>query len=204
MNKRRSILLGAALLALFALPGGAQGADHNDSPAAKDDPAADITDVFAWHTEQGRLVLVVDFAGLQAAGSTGTYDADMLYGIHIDRDGDNVSDHDIWVRFGQNGTGNWGVQVTGLPDEEPLVGAVDTVLTSAGGAMVFAGPREDPFFFDFEGFLETLDTGTLSFDPERSVFDGTNVTAIIIEVDAAAAAGGSDALSIWATTGRKG
>lgn len=204
MKTLRRTLLIAGILGIVALPGGAHGADHTDSPAASDDPAADIADFYAWHTDGGRLVLVLDFAGLQAAGSTGTYDADMLYGFHIDRDGDHAPDHDIWVRFGQNGAGEWGVQVEGLPGEETFSGPVDTVLTSDGGAQVYAGPREDPFFFDFEGFLETLDTGTLSFDPERSVFDGTNVTSIVVEVDLAAAADGSEALGIWATSGRKG
>ena len=144
-------LVTAALVAVAVVPGGAHGADHTDSPAATDDPAVDISDFYAWHTDEGRLVLVLNFAGLQDAGSTGTYDADVLYGFHVDRDADAVSDHDIWVRFGQNGAGDWGVQVTGLPGEDAVAGAVDATWTTDGGAMVFAGPREAPFFFDFEG-----------------------------------------------------
>ena len=42
--------MAAAALAAALLPGTAFAADHIDSPAASGDPAADITDVFAWMT----------------------------------------------------------------------------------------------------------------------------------------------------------
>ncbi len=204
MKRNHQIILGTALLAAALVPVVAVAADHTDSPAAAADLAADLTDFYAWHKDNGNLVLITNFAGLQAAGSTATYDADVLYGIHADLDGDGVSDHDIWVRFGENGAGEWGVQVVGLPGEEPLVGPVGEALTSGAGAMVWAGAREDSFFFDFEGFTETLDTGTLAFDGTRDSFAGTNVTSIVIELDADALADGGDSLSLWATTGRKG
>ena len=194
-----------ALAALIMLnPTSAIAADHTDSPAAADDPAADIADLYVWHTEDERLVSVLTFAGLTGAGEPASYDDEMLYGIHIDRDGDNVSDHDIWFRFGEDTAGNWGVMASGLPGEtDPLIGAVDEVLDSDAGAQVFAGPREDPFFFDFEGFTDTLATGTLSFDAERDSFMGTNVTALVVEMDLAAVADGATSLSMWATSRRK-
>ncbi len=204
MNRRTTTRLLTTALAVVAIPAVALAADHTDSPAAEDDPAADISDFYVWHTADGRLVLVLNYAGLTAAGDPATYDAGMLYGFHIDRDGDNASDHDIWVKFGQNGADEWGVQVTGLPGDDVVTGAVDTNLATTGGNDVFAGPREDPFFFDFQGFLDTLDTGTLMFDPTRDSFAGTNVTSIVIEIDAAMAADGADNLSIWATAARKG
>ncbi len=204
MKRFTKPLLGAALMAVSLIPGAARGADHADSPLAGGDPAADISDFYAWHTEGDRLVLVANFAGLAAPGAPGTYDADVLYGFRIDRDDDGVSDHDIWVRFGQNGAGEWGVQVAGLPGEEPVVGPVNEELSSPGGAQVFAGPREDSFFFDLDGFQATLQSGDLSFDGTNDTFAGTNVTSIVIEADLAGIADGADTLSIWATTGRKG
>jgi len=204
MNRRNTTRLLATALAVVTIPTVALAADHTDSPAAEDDPAADISDLYAWHTQDDRLVLVLNYAGLTAAGGQATYDADMLYGFHIDRDGDNVSDHDIWVRFGQNDADEWGVQVEGLPGDDTVSGAVDTNMTTTGGNMVFAGPREDPFFFDFEGFMDTLSTMTLAFDPTRDSFANTNVTSIVVDVDLDMAASGSDALSIWATASRKG
>lgn len=193
----------AGLLAITGLSGLAIAADHTDSPAAAADPAVDIADFYAWHTDD-KLVAVVTFAGLSDAGAPATYDAETVYGIHIDTDDDNEPDQSIWVKFGQNGAGDWGVQAMGIPGEDDaVVGEVATNIEGAGGSLVFAGLREDPFFFDFEGFGDTLETGTLSFDAERDSFAGTNVTAIVIEMDRAAAAGDSESLSMWATAGRK-
>lgn len=197
----------AAIVGLSAIAGlslRAMAADHTDSPTAAGDPAVDIADFYAWHTDDGRLVAALTFAGLGEAGGDAVYDRETLYGIHIDSNGDNVADRDIWVRFGQNAAGEWGVQAMGLPGEsEALIGAVETNLEGAGGARLFAGLREDPFFFDFEGFGDTLATATLAFDPDRDSFAGTNVTALVIDVDLAAAADGADNLSIWATAARK-
>ena len=204
MKSTHVLLSCAAVVAATALPMVALAADHTDSPAAAADPAADLTDFYAWHTEGGKLILVLNYAGFATPGTAATYDAGVLYGFHVDRDGDNVADQDLWIRFGQDSGGNWGVQVEGLPGEsEHLVGAVETNLVGAGGSMVYTGLRDDPFFFDFEGFETTLMTGTLSFDAMRDSFAGTNVTSIVLELDTAAVADGSENLSIWATTARK-
>lgn len=192
----------AALVTLYQPV--ALAADHTDSPAAADDPAADIADFYVWHTQDDRLVSILTFAGLGEAGGTASYDAALLYGIHIDRDGDNVSDHDIWFRFGQDGAGNWGVMASDLPGESgAVIGAVGETIDGEGGAQVYAGLSEDPFFFDFEGFTNTLATGTLGFDAERDSFAGTNVTALVVEMDLAAVADGATSLQMWATTSRK-
>jgi hypothetical protein len=194
----------AVLAAVSLQPPGVLAADHTDSPAAADDPAVDIADFYAWHTDGGRLVSVLTFAGLGEAGVAATYDAETLYGIHIDRDGDNASDRDIWFRFGQNGNGDWGVMATGIPGEDaPVSGAVQTNLDGAAGTQLFAGLTEDPFFFDFEGFGDTLATGDLAFDAERDSFAGTNVTAIVVEMDLDDAVDGAATLSMWATASRK-
>ena len=60
----------------------------------------------------------------------------------------------------------------------------------------------DPFFFDLQGFTDTLGTGTLSFDDMRDGFAGQNVTAVVIEVPVAAAIDGNSSLSLWATSAR--
>jgi hypothetical protein len=197
-------LLGTVALTVALATSGVFAADHAEAPGTMADLAADITDVYAWHTENGTIVAVVDFAGLQEAGSTGTYDADVLYGLHIDNDGDNEPDIDVWVRFGQNGAGEWGVQALNVPGSDvPLEGPVDTVIDGGNGVQLYAGPRDDPFFFDLDGYKATLMSGTLMFDNTNDTFAGTNVTAIVIEMDADAAAGGGDGLQLWATTGRK-
>lgn len=205
MRKIQLITLSLGVGAGLALgSSGVFAADHSEAPGTMADLAGDISDFYAWHTADDKVVAVLDFAGLAAAGSAATYDADMLYGIHIDNNGDNEPDIDVWVRFGQNGAGEWGVQVVDLPGADATVeGAVDTVIDAGGGLRVFAGPREDPFFFDLEGYLETLDTQTIAFDMTRDSFAGLNVTAIVVEMDAATASGGMDGFQMWATSGRK-
>ncbi|NJK33270.1 MAG: DUF4331 domain-containing protein [Deltaproteobacteria bacterium] len=203
------------LIALTLAVGGGLGlgasgvfaADHIEAPGTQNDTPGDITDFYAWHTDDNKLVAVIDFDGLKEAGTaTGTYDPDMLYGVHIDSDGDNVADIDVWVRFGQNGEGEWGMQVTNLPGagEDPVVGPVETEIDAGNGLRVFAGLRDDPFFFDLDGYLETLMSGTLSFDSANDSFAGTNVTSIVLEMDATMAAGGGTTLQTWATSARRG
>jgi hypothetical protein len=205
MRKIQLIALSLGVGAGIALgTSGVFAADHLEAPGTQMDTAADLTDLYAWHADD-KIVAVVDFDGLQGPGSTGTYDPDVLYGIHIDNNNDNEPDIDVWVRFGQNGAGDWGVQVVGLPGADATVeGPVDEVLDAGAGLRVFAGPREDPFFFDLDGYQATLMSSTLSFNADNDTFAGTNVTAIVVEMDAAAAADGNPApLRIWTTSGRK-
>ncbi|WP_181232886.1 DUF4331 family protein [Enhygromyxa salina] len=191
--------------AMLLLNDGVQAADHNEAPGTQMDPAADIADFYAWETADDKLVAAVTFAGLTEAGADPTYDPDVLYGIHIDNNDDNVADIDIWCRFGTNMAQDvWGVQCLNVPGaaDADTNGEVGAPIDGGNGTMIFAGPREDPFFFDFEGFVNTTMTGDLMFDPARDSFAGTNVTAIVIEMDALVAAGEGTTLQIWATTGR--
>ncbi|WP_240480308.1 DUF4331 family protein [Enhygromyxa salina] len=191
--------------AMLLVNDGVQAADHTEAPGTQADPPADITDFYAWEAPDDKLVAVVNFAGKTEAGADPTYDTQVLYGIHIDNDGDNIADIDIWCRFGTNMAEDlWGIQCLNVPGaaDTDTNGEVDGVIDGGNGTKIFAGPRDDPFFFDLQGYLETLDSGTLSFDPTRDSFAGTNVTSIVIEMDALAAAGEGTTLQIWATTGR--
>lgn len=229
MKRRRKLAttLGTALLIAAALPLGSQvdAADHRDGMAATDDPLADIADLYAWHTDRGTIVVVVTFNGLQAAGAEATYDAETLYTINIDNtgnpanramfmaaDNDNEADISILVKFGQNQLGDWGVQVEGLPGSDgTFSGPVDMEIAGGGATRAYAGVFEDPFFFDLEGFNTTLantadpdDPADLAFDSTRDSFAGTNVNAIVLEMDATAAVNGNadNWIQVWATGGR--
>ena len=195
--------LGLALTALAvtaALAAGdeATAADHLDAPGVQSDAAADITDFYAW-SDGTTATAIIAYAGLAEPDTGGMYDRDVLYGIHIDNDGDGVSDRDIWARFGQDAAGEWGMQVTGLSDE-PLVAPVEEGM-EAEGVRIFAGSRDDGFFFDLEGFQNTLAEATLMFDSTRDSFAGTNTTAIAVEAPLEAFTDG-EAFTIWASTRR--
>ena len=203
-------------------------ADHADAPLTGMDPAADIADVYAWHTERGTVVIVMTFAGLRSPGDDPVYARDHLYTINIDNtadpqekadyldnNNDNTADLQIRVRFGQNNLDEWGVQFNDVPgaDDATFDGPVQTEITN-GTATVIAGNFDDPFFFDFEGFTTTRDNllddveavdfafAGLAGNPV-DFFAGTNVMAIVVELDAATVVDENpdNFLQIWATTG---
>lgn len=207
-KKLTSVLATASVLAVGTL---VLAADHGEAPLASSDQPADIADMYAWH-QGDKLYLAMTFAGarMPAADQTGTFDEGVLYGFHIDNDGDNAPDVDVWVRFGQNEAGAWGVKVEGLPGTTgAVIGAAGgTVTDTDSGLRVYSGLRDDPFFFDLQGFRDTATSGSLQFaslvgSGARDSLAGTNATAIVLEADLAAASGSSTALQIWGTTGRK-
>lgn len=198
----RATLLGA----LASVAVGARAADHNEAPGAIADHVADIDDVYAWHTADGKLVAIVTFGGPggMPVAPPDAFDAGVLYGIHLDRDGDFVADQDVWVRFGQNAAGQWGVQFEGIPGGSGTVsGAVGAAVDAGNGLQAMAGTFDDPFFFDLTGLQDTLATGAVGFQSTRDSFAGRNVNAIVVQMDTAAATASNPVVRLWATTGRK-
>lgn len=199
-------VIAVMLLTVTAL----QAADHTEPPAISDKKAADIADLYTWH-EEGSLVAVLTFGGPAAPGADQepTVSRDVLYGIHVDNNDDQEAEVDIRARFGQDDDGNWGVRVAGIPGADaPLVGPVGQTLPAEGdGAKVWTGLREDPFFFDLQGFQDSVANqsltdgdGNLYFDSSRDFFAGQNITALVVEVPVDAVTADDDVLDIWATT----
>jgi hypothetical protein len=195
--------------ALLGLQWRANAADHLDPPARTDpavdtlpDTAADIADLYVWHTAEN-LIMAFTFAGPQPANAPPNYDRDVLYTINISNAGfPTDAEVQIRFRFGQDGA-NSGVEVSGLPDGgPPLVGPVEQTL-SRNGMLVRAGLYDDPFFFDLQGFRETRATGNLSFVNTRSFFTGQNDTAIVIQIPRSRIDTGQE-LNLWVTTARFG
>jgi len=235
MNRRRRLatVVGSATLAALALnlqTPTADASDHTDGAVAND-AAADIGDLYAWNDGNGNTVLVLTYAGLLMPGDAPVYDPEVLYTFHIDNTADmanagdwednkndNESDIQIHARFGMNGNGEMGLQVTGLPGAEgDLVGPVATDLGEAG-ANATAAMFDDPFFFDFFGFTDTVanlqddadaaDLAFASLDPKGDGpvdgIAGTNTMAIIVEFnsDLGADKNADGFMQLWATTGR--
>lgn len=206
------VMIALAGGALYVTSAGLVAADHLDPPGrtnpANDttpDTAADIADVFAWHTET-EINLVLTFAGPQATNLPATYDPDVLYTINVSNDAPRTTpDIPIEVRFGPgSGSNTFGVQVSGLPGVNgAIAGPVETNLTK-DGVRVRAGLFDDPFFFDLQGFRDTLSTGTLSFNNQRDFFAGQNLTAVVISIPRDRIENGSNLVDVWATTARFG
>jgi hypothetical protein len=195
------VLAGAVIASTVATVAIASDHDEADTTAYADVPA-DIGDTYAFH-EGDRLTLIMTFDGYKLAQDAPNYDPDVLYSFHIDSNGDNEPEHHIMARLGQNAAGDWGVKVEGIPGvAEPIIGAVDEVLVDEdSGAQAYVGLRDDPFFFDLEGFRDTLMTGTVAFNNTRDFVAFKNTLIFAVEFDHAAATGTAP-FGIWSTTGR--
>ena len=199
MTRKRLITI---LLAAMAMPAAVFAADHIDSPSAVADPAADITDLFAWTTADAtkvNLVLnVTPFAGDGAAFSDATQ-----YVFHVNSSagyGMDQTETLILCQFDDAGEAEcW------AGDDEYLKGdaSAEAGITSEGGALkVFAGLRNDPFFMELTGFQETVATviaaaGGLTFDPAGCpALDQPTANALVGQLQAGAdGAAASDTLA---------
>ncbi|MEE2829831.1 MAG: DUF4331 family protein [Myxococcota bacterium] len=207
----KSALRGSGLALLLVAVGfglwstSLDAADHSEAPGVQADAAADINDLYAWHTADGTAVTIITFGGITNP-ETPVYDPDVLYGINSDTDGDNEADARVAFRFGMDADGNWGIQTTmgnalGMLTFEGPVGEVVTDPTT--GAKVWAGAADDPFFFDLQGFTDTLANTADATDATDIAFTatdalaGANVTAIVFEGPAPGAA-----WQVWATSQR--
>lgn len=214
-TSKKLLALGAALalgLPVSVLTATSLGsaADHLDPPTRTDpamtsnpDTAADIADLYAWHTADN-VIVAITFAGPQPGTKKAYYDRDVLYTINVSNAGAATdAEIPIEVRFAQDAAdpNAYGVQIKGLPGGT-IQGPVETTLTSANGILAKAGLVDDPFFFDLQGFHETQNTGVLSIKNTRNFFAGQNDTAVILQIPRALIANGTNPLNIWATTAR--
>ncbi|WP_276367200.1 DUF4331 family protein [Chryseolinea sp. H1M3-3] len=194
-------------------------ADHIDAPAVTG-TGSDITDVYAFQSpaNSSNMVFVVNVQGLLAPSATAaaSFDEEVMIEVNIDNSStkDNMEDLVIQATF-DNGK----VKVFG-PEAPAQKGLMSTLLKStpaeatvtsyganpvigeSNGIKVFAGPRDDPFFFDLNQFKAIIGGTATSFNnPGADAFAGTNVLALVIEVPKSML--GSDAINIWATSNRK-
>lgn len=174
-------------------------ADHVDSPSVTNKPT-DITDVYVFRAENpDNMVFVVNTQGLLTPGATADakFDENTMIEFNIDNNGDNVEDLVIQC-IAKNGKmkvyGPTSPKVTGTVSylninklsvqtditkygQEPVIGIGDN------GVKVFAGPRDDPFFFDLTRFKQIIAGQATSFNnPGHDTFAGTNVMALVVEI----------------------
>jgi hypothetical protein len=199
------IALLSLTIGLVARPG--RAADHLDSPTTKTDGRVDINDVYIFHPgnpgSQNLNRTVVAMTVNPAAGAiSGTeFHPDARYEFLFDLDGDARADGNIRVRFGSpQVNGRQRVVVTGnLEDEEvfKVRGWTEEVIEGEGGVRVFAGLRDDPFFFDLNSFN---DGATFCEPGDSDFFLGLNTSAIVVEVPANTMELGISQVGMWGRT----
>ena len=215
-TSKKTFALAGGVLALVGAalwPGhGILAADHLDPPArtdpavsARPDKAADIADIFTWHTAT-TTVIVMTFAGPAPTTSAAFFDRDVLYKINVSNtDATTTPNIPITVKFGVGANPNqFGVQISGVPGVNgPIVGPVDTTIVK-DGVTARAGLFDEPFFFDLQGFKDTVASGHLMFNNKRNFFAGQNDTAIVIEIPSTRLNNAGHVLNIWGSTARFG
>ena len=217
--KKTKIIVAAAVAVVL---GGSilWAADHIDAPAVTNQPT-DITDVYAFKgADASSRVFVVNTQGLLAPSATGAakFDANTLIQIKIDNNNDNVEDLVIQAIYDGTNMKFYGpVAPSATGTKSKLEGAVTatvavtaygaaapTVATGTNGIKVFAGPRDDPFFFDLTQFKKILaGTATGFNNPGTDTFAGTNVLSIVVEVPVSLLNATSGKVNIWAETKKK-
>ena len=193
-------------------------ADHIDSPGVSN-TGNDITDVYAFQgADTNNLVFVVNTQGLLTPGTTGaaTFKENVLTEINIDNNGDNVEDLVIQAIKRGNKMYFFGPVAPGTPGTSSTIktsnatGSVEisqygnaAITSTSGGMKFFAGPRDDPFFFDLNQFKAILaGTATGFNNPGTDTFAGTNVLSTVIEVPKSLL-GSSTSINVWAETKEK-
>jgi hypothetical protein len=98
-------VLAAVLMVLVGFPWAplAWGASHREAPLIALDPAADITDVYAFRSweDGGKVVFIMNVIPSQVPGSGPNFfnfDDNVLYTFHFDLDGDGRAD-DAFIEF---------------------------------------------------------------------------------------------------------
>src|SRR5437667_11602085 len=223
-QSRGRVIAWSLLLAIPAALGLARwikASDHEDSALLAADHAAEIADVYTFRSpvNPDNVVLVMTVSGFipPSEASTTFFDPNVLYQWKIDNDGDAVED--LVIQAFVTGTGGHQVMhfrgpaapaATGTTDrvvlgpETATVGVSNgaaPIVASRGGLTVFAGSRDDPFFFDLVQFKKIIAGDATAFrNPGVDTFAGFNVLAIVAEVPSSLL--GGQKLGVWGTTSR--
>lgn len=214
----------AAIAALAASPA-ARASDHLDTPAVIADPAADIGDLYAWMSADGRrLNLVMDIVGKRFSDR-------IAYVFHIDsgrRLGKTSATTTVDCRFDSAGRIRCDTQ-----NDSAAGNPVDpTGIESARRRFrVFAGVRDDPFANNVRGTRQAYEVaeralkagavkdaaGCPGFDagiagemrdrwrhtdggPATNFLAGWSTAALVVSIDVDAVDRGGPLLAVWAGT----
>ncbi|MDQ2681347.1 MAG: DUF4331 domain-containing protein [Candidatus Eremiobacteraeota bacterium] len=249
MKQFRTIGGLALIFALVAVIGlyanhAARGSDHQDSPATIGRPGADITDpyIFPSPNNPGNVVVVMEMHPLipSGQGPSTFFDPGVVYQMNFDTASENggtfpassVTQNEVIQLVAGPPGPNQPIYIYG-PGKPSTTGNTTNLLPLTGsgtignaftvnGMQVFAGPREDAFFFDLAQFLKILpdrNAGSTAtsclpvalggdnscpqgFNSTGSdTLKGFNVLSFIIELPRTMLqTGGGSKIAYWATT----
>jgi hypothetical protein len=190
-------LAAAALAAAISLP--VLAADHRDGPLATNDPSADLNDVYLFNNpnDPGEVVIILTFH--PDAPRNARFSDAIEYRTHIDN---GTGEQLLTCIFTNGGNRIRCDGVPGLSVEGPIESVVDN-----GDLRVFAGLREDPFFFDVGAFNRIRAGQSPGFtNPGVNGFSGFNTLVITLGIrhDRLTGNGANPILKVWASSNRIG
>ena len=193
-------------------------ADHADTPAITG-KTTDITDVYAFQGQNtSNMAFVINTQGLLTPGATATaaFDNNTMIELNIDNNGDNVEDLVVQCVFNNGTMYVYGpIKPSATGSKSVVVGNAtlsvgvtpygqSPVIATQNSFMAFAGPRDDPFFFDLDQFKKILAGAATSFNnPGNDSFKGTNVMSIVLEFPKTLLGATNGKVNVWAEAKRK-
>ncbi len=197
-----------------------RAADHRDSAVLTANPAQDIADVYSFESpaDPGNIVLAMTVSGFipPPEAASAAFDPGVLYQLKIDTNGDALEDLVIQA-FATGTAGNQVMHFVGpaAPSQPGNQGRLlngravasvrvsngaNATVTSLQGMKVFAGVRDDPFFFDLARFNAIIAGQETSFrNPGVDTFAGFNVLALVVEFPKSML-GTTGTIGVWGTT----
>jgi hypothetical protein len=215
--KKFKILVVVAIVAVTGVI--AIAADHIDAPAVTGG-TSDITDFYAFQGTTGEsIVFVANVQGLLSPSDTAgaSFDENVMIEFNIDTDGDAIED--LVIQAVPKNTKMYFIgpvvpSQTGLESEFAASNfkdansvqitnyGSDAVVKSKKGMSFFAGPRDDPFFFDFVQYNAVLSGAPGFNNPGSDTFAGSNVLSVVVEVPKSMLGNGTS-INTWVESKRK-
>lgn len=221
MMKKTKLLWGLAVLVVTGVI--LVAADHVDAPGIAGS-TADIADLYAFEPTLGsdNTVFAIDVqSNVMPQLAYGEFDEDVLIELNIDKDGDLVEDLVIQAIprdgkmyfYGPVAPDQTGLKSQVMTDAFLSEVEIGTTFTTQNNIKLFAGPRQDPFFFDFFQFNDVVaGNAPMGFNKETAAdtFNGANTLSLVMEIPnsilgatTAANALGVPVYKVWVTTNRK-
>lgn len=199
--KKNKLVPIVAIVCLLAVAPFLISGDHLDAPEVSG-TTSDLTSFYAFEGENtNNLVLIANLQGFLPPGAPTTnanFSEDVLVEFNIDTTGDLIEDLVIQaIRRGDTMYffGPTVPSMTGLESEIATFAPMNKVAISQGttdaeaiveendGMKFFAGPRDDPFFFDLNRFNAIVNGEVSGFNAEgNDTYAGNNVLSIAIEL----------------------
>jgi len=212
-------LAGLALIASGGFAAVAQGADHRDGPLSQANPTGDLTDLYAFRSpaDNNNLVVAINVNPLIVPTdyvSRGSFDPTVQYQLHVNKSTGYADDVTVNMRV-TSSPYNLVVEGLGAPIVAPITpptASAPIVTNAPGGIKVFAGERDDPFFFDLNAFNDLTSKPCVPVNGIRcagagapaDTFAGTNVLSIVVELPITAVTGAANSnagtIKAWVST----